>query len=39
MGGKVNLEERFASFEEVWVPKIVAELNGLYVKVVRFEGV
>jgi mannose-6-phosphate isomerase-like protein (cupin superfamily) len=35
---KVNLADRFATFDETWVPKVVAELNGQYVKVARFEG-
>jgi hypothetical protein len=32
---KINLQEKLASFDETWVPKIVAELNGQYVKVVK----
>ena len=35
---KVNLSEKLASFDELWVPKVVGELNGQYVKVVKFEG-
>ncbi len=35
---KINLEKKLASFEEVWVPKVVAELNGQYVKVVKSHG-
>jgi mannose-6-phosphate isomerase-like protein (cupin superfamily) len=35
---KINLAERLASFEDTWVPKIVGELNGQYVKVVKFIG-
>ncbi len=35
---KVNLAEKLASFEETWVPKVVGELNGQYVKVVKFVG-
>jgi len=38
MPEKVNLAERLASFDDVWVPRVVAELNGQYVKVVKFEG-
>lgn len=34
----VNLAERFAALTEAWVPTIVGELNGQFVKVVRFEG-
>ena len=35
---KVNLAEKLAAFAEHWVPKIVGELNGQYVKVVKFQG-
>lgn len=35
---KVNLEEKFAAFNEHWRPKIVGELNGQEVKVVKFRG-
>jgi len=35
---KVNLAEKLRSFNETWVPKIVGELNGQYVKVVKFVG-
>ncbi len=38
MNAKVNLAEKLAAFSETWVPKIVGELNGQYVKVVKFEG-
>lgn len=38
MNTKVNLAEKLGSFEDTWVPKIVGELNGQYVKVVKFEG-
>ena len=38
MNQKVNLAEKLASFTEHWVPKVVGELNGQYVKVVKFEG-
>lgn len=34
----VNLRQKLASFDEQWVPKVVGELNGQYVKVVKFEG-
>lgn len=36
---KVNLEKKFAAFTEHWRPKIVGELNGQEVKVVKFQGV
>ena len=32
---KVNIKEKLDSFSETWVPKIVGELNGLHVKVVK----
>lgn len=35
---KVNLSEKFASFQEHWSPKIVGEVNDLYVKLVKFTG-
>ncbi|MCZ6816553.1 MAG: cupin domain-containing protein [Planctomycetota bacterium] len=38
MNQKVNLAEKLASFSEHWVPKVVGELNGQYVKVVKFKG-
>ena len=38
MTQKVNLAEKLASFDEAWVPKVVGELNGQYVKVAKFEG-
>ncbi len=36
---KVNLAEKFAAFAEHWRPKIVGELNGQEVKLVKFQGV
>lgn len=35
---KVNLLEKFTHFAEHWKPKIVSELNGQLVKLVRFVG-
>jgi mannose-6-phosphate isomerase-like protein (cupin superfamily) len=35
---KVSLVSKFASFSEHWSPKIVGELNGQHVKVVKFVG-
>lgn len=35
---KVNLTRKFALFTEQWSPKIVGELNGQLVKLVKFEG-
>ncbi len=36
---KVNLAEKFGAFAEHWRPKIVGELNGQEVKLVKFQGV
>jgi mannose-6-phosphate isomerase-like protein (cupin superfamily) len=36
---KVNLEEKFAAFTEHWRPKIVGELNGQEVRVVKLKGI
>ena len=38
MVDKVNLAVKLSLFDEPWSPKIVAELNDAYVKVVKFEG-
>lgn len=35
---KVNINEKLALFGEQWKPKIVGELNGQYVKLVKFQG-
>jgi mannose-6-phosphate isomerase-like protein (cupin superfamily) len=35
---KVNLRDKFARFHEQWSPKIVGELNGQFVKLVKFQG-
>ena len=35
---KVNLAEKFSLFEEPWSPKIVGELNGQHVKLVKLLG-
>ena len=35
---KVNLADTFAQFTDQWSPKIVGELNGQMVKLVRFQG-
>jgi mannose-6-phosphate isomerase-like protein (cupin superfamily) len=34
----INLRQKFDSLREMWTPKVVAELNGQYVKVVKFQG-
>lgn len=35
---KVNLAEKLAQFDEHWRPKIVGELNGQQVRLVKFQG-
>ena len=35
---KVSLAEKFALINEHWRPKVVAELNGQEVKLVKFQG-
>ena len=35
---KVTLTSKFASFSDHWSPKIVGELNGQHVKIVKFVG-
>ena len=36
---RINLAEKFAHFSEQWQPKIVAELNGQEVKLVKVKGI
>jgi len=38
MTEKINLKDKLALFQETWSPKVVGELNGQYVKLVKFEG-
>ena len=38
MSGVVNIEKCFERFEDLFSPKIVGELNGQHVKLVRVEG-
>ena len=35
---KINLSEKFSLFDEYWSPKIVGELNGQFVKLVKLKG-
>lgn len=35
---KVNLNQKFGLFNELWTPKIVGELNEQYVKLVKTQG-
>ena len=35
---KINLQEKFALFNEHWTPKIISELNDYQIKIVKVEG-
>jgi mannose-6-phosphate isomerase-like protein (cupin superfamily) len=35
---KINLLQKFDSFHEHWSPKIIGELNGQEIKLVKFQG-
>jgi mannose-6-phosphate isomerase-like protein (cupin superfamily) len=35
---KVNIRQKFSLFSDHWSPKIVGELNGQHVKLVKFKG-
>jgi len=35
---KVNIREKLALFSDHWNPRVVAELNGQHVKLVKFKG-
>jgi mannose-6-phosphate isomerase-like protein (cupin superfamily) len=35
---KINLRDKLARFAEHWSPKVVGELNGQQVKLVKFQG-
>lgn len=35
---KLNLPQKFSLFSTHWSPKIIAELNGQHVKLVKFQG-
>jgi len=35
---KINLHKKLAQFSDYWKPKIIAELNGQHVKLVKFRG-
>lgn len=35
---KVNIQQKLSLFSEHWSPKIVGELNGQHVKLVKFNG-
>jgi mannose-6-phosphate isomerase-like protein (cupin superfamily) len=38
MPDKVTLSEKFAQFEDLWSPRIVGEVNGHLVKLVKIRG-
>ncbi len=38
MSNKVNLEDKLSSFGELWSPKVIGELNGQFVKLVKCQG-
>lgn len=35
---KINLVQKFSGFQDHWSPKIIGELNGQHVKLVKFQG-
>jgi mannose-6-phosphate isomerase-like protein (cupin superfamily) len=35
---KVNIREKLALFDDHWSPKVVGELNGQHVKLIKFRG-
>ena len=35
---KVSLAARLAQFSDYWNPRVVGELNGQHVKLVKFQG-
>ncbi len=35
---KINLAEKFSLIDDHWNPRIVGELNGQYLKLVKFQG-
>ena len=35
---KINVAQKLLSFQDHWSPKIVGELNGQHVKLVKFQG-
>lgn len=38
MMNKVNLDDKFGQFSEYWSPKVVGELNGQEVRLVKLKG-
>ena len=35
---KINLAEKLATFDESWSPRLIGELNGQHVKLVKLDG-
>ncbi len=35
---RINLQEKFAMIHEQWSPRVIAELNGQFVKLAKIEG-
>ena len=35
---KINLDQKFALFNELWTPKIISELNDYQIKIAKAEG-
>ena len=35
---KINLDQKFALFNELWTPKIISELNDYQIKIAKVEG-
>ncbi|ANM28457.1 hypothetical protein ABI59_00670 [Acidobacteria bacterium Mor1] len=34
----INLKDKFGTFDENWVPRVIGELNGQHVKIAKIEG-
>lgn len=35
---KINLQEKFALFDDLWSPKIIGEANGQFIKIAKTNG-
>lgn len=35
---KVNIAQKFSQFDDLWSPRVIAELNGQYVKLAKLKG-
>ena len=38
MQDKITLAGKFARFDAYWTPKIISEMNGQYIKLVKLKG-